>query len=578
MFPRVTWVALALGVWSGLAASPGRPSSLTLSVYATAGDVLAHLAPPEKREATLAQLHRLRVERVFLEGRRGDEYVPPAMLAEVRDFLAGHGIASAGGIATVPGVRFGVRQNEGLGWLNWEAEATQRDVARFFTENAAVFDVLIVDDFFCTGDTSPASVVARGARSWSEYRRDLLVSLIPSLIVGPARDQRPDVRLILKFPQWYDRFHLFGYDPERMPAFFDQVWVGTEVRNPHTRRMGFVPPTEGYMNFRWLHSLCGEKTTGAWFDHIECTAENFADQAFQSVLAGARELTLFRLGDLVAGHPGDALLERRLPELLDLAARVRAALPRGAAFYKPPHSDADDNHYLADYLGVLGLPVLPVAHWPEDAAVVILGAQAAADPAVESRLHRHLAAGRLAVVTPAFLRRAGAGAQQLAGVTVGTVAAPAEVSRVRVRGTEVSLTQPLEVDGALTLHGARARLAGTTAEGTAPVLTAHRAGRGRLLVLNLRTFDEADLRAAGEWLLCPKPLGWTVLPARVADELRRPLLAPLKTRLSAPAGVALYLFRDAACLYNFHDSEVAVRWQGRPVTLPPHSPCWVESR
>ena len=46
------------------------------------------------------------------------------------------------------------------------------------------------------------------------------------------------VRLIIKFPQWYDRFHLFGYDPPRMAEAFDKVWVGTEVRNPLTRRGG----------------------------------------------------------------------------------------------------------------------------------------------------------------------------------------------------------------------------------------------------------------------------------------------------------------------------------------------------
>ncbi len=297
---RVTGLALAALLRLSGAAAPTTPAALpapsapalTLSVYATATDVLQHLAPPTVRTAALARLQALHVSRVFLEGRRGDEYVPPATLAEVRDFLAAHGLASAGGVATVPGAGFGVRQNEGLGWLNWEAEKTRRDVARFFTENAAVFDTLIVDDFFCTGDTSPVSEAARGARSWAAYRRDLLVSLIEPLMLGPARAQRPDVRLILKFPQWYDRFHLFGYDPERMAGPFDPVWVGTEVRNPHTRRMGYVQPTEGYVNFRWLRALGGEKTTGAWFDHIECTAENFTDQAFQSVLAGARELTL----------------------------------------------------------------------------------------------------------------------------------------------------------------------------------------------------------------------------------------------------------------------------------------------
>jgi hypothetical protein len=227
---------------------------------------------------------------------------------------------------------------------------------------------------------------------------------------------------------------------------------------------------------------------------------------------------------------------------------------------------------------MLGLPVLPAAHWPGDAPVVLLGAQAAADPEVVARLQTHLAAGRLALVTPAFLRRAGPAAQRLAGVEVGRAATPAEVGQVRWRGHTVALARPLEVDATVAGRGARVRLEGSGADGAVPILTERRAGRGRLLVWNLRTFDEADLRAAGEWLLCPKPLGWTELPAPVADALRRPLLAPLAARLSAPAGVGLYLFEDAVVLYNFHEVPQRVRFNGRALDLPPHAPCWLGRR
>src|SRR3972149_9715944 len=178
--------------------------------------------------------------------------VPSDTLRVVGDYFVERGVEVSGGIATVPGASFGVRQNERLGWLNYEAEKTQRDMAQFFAENAAVFDELIIDDFYCTADTSPESQQARGGRSWGQYRQDLLVSLLERMIVQPARGARPTVRLIQKYPQWYDRFQMFGYDPARMPAAFDRIWVGTEVRNPKTRRMGFVQPTEGYFNYRWL--------------------------------------------------------------------------------------------------------------------------------------------------------------------------------------------------------------------------------------------------------------------------------------------------------------------------------------
>lgn len=51
----------------------------------------------------------------------------------------------------------------------------------------------------------------------------------------------------------------------------------------------------------------------------------------------------------------------------------------------------------------------------------------------------------------------------------------------------------------------------------------------------------------------------------VADELRRILLAPLGIHFSAPTSVALYLFGDSACLYNFLDRPVSARLNGKPL-------------
>ncbi|MBI4324603.1 MAG: hypothetical protein HY674_05000 [Chloroflexi bacterium] len=548
--------------------------ALRLSVYATAGDVQRHLATDEGRETAARILQRLKVSRVFLEGRRGDEYVSPDTLAAVRDFFAARGLRVSGGIATVPGQRFGTRQNEALGWLNWENAKTRQDIAGFFTENAPLFDELIVDDFFCTADTSPESERARGSRPWSEYRRDLLVSLIEPLMAQPARAAKPAVRLIVKFPQWYDRFHLFGYDPPRMAAPFDQVWVGTEVRNPKTRRMGFVQPTEGYMNFRWLASIAGEKVVGAWFDHIECSAQNFIDQAYGSVLAGAQELTLFRLGDVLEGHPGDALLASRWPELRVLAARVCSQRRRGIAFYKPPGSDAEENLYLMDYLGMIGLPILPVAQYPASDRVAILAVPAAADPEILDRMRRHVRRGTTLVLTPAFVRRAGPAAAKLAGVEVGSASEPATATKARVGNATFPLPVPFDLDGGLKAAGSRVIVSAGVDGKLVPLLTTRRAGGGHVLVLNVRTFSEQDYRQAGEWLLAPKALGFPEIPQELADALRQTLLEPLGVCLESPAGVAFCLFDDARCLYNFREQPINVRLDGQDFELGANQLRW----
>ena len=567
-----TFALLAMLVGATLPA--GGEDGLRVSAYATAGDVLRYLVTAPDREAVAQTCARLRVARVFLEGRRGDEYVPPTLLAEARDFLAAKGIEVAGGIATVPGASFGKRQNGALTWLNWEDVKTRRDMAGFFTENAPVFHELIVDDMFCTADTSPDSERARGSRSWSVYRRDLLNSSIQPLIVAPARAARPSVRLILKFPQWYDRFHLFGYDPARMMASFDQIWVGTEVRDPRTRRMGYVQPTEGYMNFRWLAANGGDKVVGAWFDHIECSGQNFLDQAYGSVLAGARELTLFHLGDLMEGHPGDALLASRLPELIDLEKRLRGQRRDGIAYYKPAGGDGDENLYLMDYLGMLGLPILPAAGYPEGARVVFLGVQAAADPEMDGHLSRHLRRGGTVVMTPAFVRRAGSAAGHWAGVKASPVSQPSYANTVEMGRRAIPLTAPLEVDSSLAADGCQVLIAARSAGGVIPVLTSHRSGGGRVLVLNVRTFSETDFRQSGEWLLAPKPLGWSQLPQSVADRVREAMLDPLGIRFQAPAAVSLCLFAEGCCLYNFLDQPVEVRLDGARLRLGANQCLW----
>ncbi|MCC6819309.1 MAG: hypothetical protein IT579_01130 [Verrucomicrobia subdivision 3 bacterium] len=551
------------------------PDDLQVSVYCTAGEVQQILATPDGKERVLRAVQPLKVSRLFLEGRRGDEYVPPVQLRELRDFFAAQGIQCSGGIATVPGEKFGVRQTGGLAWLNWESPKTPGDVAEFFRQNAPIFDQIIVDDFFCTGDVSPESERARGGRSWGDYRQDLLVSLIEPMIVQPTLAANPRTQLILKFPQWYDRFHLFGYDPARMPERFEQVWVGTEVRDPNTPRWGYLQPTEGYMNFRWLSSVAGKKVRGAWFDHIECSAQNFVDQAYESVLAGARDLTLFHLGDLLTPHPGDKLLAERMPELQKLADRLRGKTPRGIAFYKPPGAESAENMYLADYLGMIGLPILPVAQYPKEAKVAFLPVQAAGDGQLLDQMHRHLKRGATLVVTPALLRTLGPAAAKLAGVSVGANCEPATAEAVDIAGNTTTLDAPLELDAAMQADAGEVLMTAALPDRKVPFLTRKAVGRGELLVLNVRTFSEQDFRDTGEWLLAPKRRGLPTVPQTLADAIRARLLPPLRVDFQSPSGVQLVLYGKEAWVYSFCDDSVRVRFGRRAFELPAHQLVWL---
>ncbi|MBL9138182.1 MAG: hypothetical protein JNK85_20100, partial [Verrucomicrobiales bacterium] len=264
------------------------------------------------------------------------------------------------------------------------------------------------------------------------------------------------------------------------------------------------------------------------------------------------------------------------PELRRLSASVRSHRVRGIPYYKPPGSDPGENLYLMDYLAMAGWPIVPVAEFPSRASSLVLAAPAAADPTILDQLESALKSGAVVTVTPAFIRMAGPRAFSLAGLMsppVGSAGTTLEV-RLRWHGKTLRLNAPLDIDTSVSPDDARTSLAGVSDSHSVPVLTTRRVGRGRLQVLNLRTFSEQDFRDAGEWLLAPRQLGIATLPAPVANVLRRDALDPIGARFEAPAGVALHLFEGAACLYNFHTNSVAVRWNRSSIQLPAHGWRW----
>jgi hypothetical protein len=570
---KAFWLGMVAAAFA-LGGCAAAQEPLRMSVYATAGDVQQNLMTPEGRERVAAALKDLNITGIFLEGRRGDSYVSPEQMKPVRDFFLARGFRVSGGIATVPGREWGTRQNGPYGWLNYQSAKTQRQIAEFFRENAGVFDEIIIDDFYCSEDTSPESDKARGARDWGQYRRDLLVGLLPSMVFEPARAVRPDVKLIIKYPQWYDRFHLFGYEPARMSAPFNRVWVGTEVRNPKTQRMGYVQPFESFVNFRWIAAVAGSKVYGAWFDHIECTARNFVDQAWQSTLAGAGELTLFNLGNVVKGHPGHALLRADWPTLVEMSAKVRTQQLGGIAYYKPVNSTSEDNMWLMDNLGMIGLPVVPVAQYPSASRVAILGVQASADPKLMVKMKQHLARGATLVLTPALLRKLGRAGEELAIAGVSPTPRADTITDVVLAGGPVKLPVPLEVDLGLASPRNNVSLWAASGGRKVPYLVTRKYRRGAVIVWNVRTFSEADYEKTKERLLAPAKLGLPEMPRALADDLRKRFMAPLGVTLSAPAGVAYYLFGTSQCLYNFNDHAVDVVLNGKPVKLAANAVIW----
>jgi hypothetical protein len=192
-------------------------------------------------------------------------------------------------------------------------------------------------------------------------------------------------------------------------------------------------------------------------------------------------------------------------------------------------------------------------------------------------MQRHLKRGATLVLTPALIRALGPSVSKVAGVQAGPSSAPAAATGFRITGRRLTLENAVELDASVQADGCESLVLATMGGQTVPFLTTKTVGRGRVLVLNVRTFTEQDFRAIGEWLLTPRDLGFPNISPELADAIRKNLLAPLRVDFHGPAGVALVLFDNAACVYSFRDDGVQIQLGGKQIELPAHRWLWVKS-
>ena len=94
--------------------------------------------------------------------------------------------------------------------------------------------------------------------------------------------------------------------------------------------------------------------------------EQYVEQARQTVLGGARESLLFAYGSVKRGlGPRDIeALRTNVPELLAVAREVSRRPIVGVAAYKPPNSHPERETRVFDFIGMMGLPLVPCHVFP----------------------------------------------------------------------------------------------------------------------------------------------------------------------------------------------------------------------
>jgi len=383
-------------VFAALILVPRGLRAIDWSTLFTAQDVRDHLSTEQGRAEALEFCRKLGISKVYVEAFR-DGYQPEAQTLETaRDFFRRAGLRVSGCVTTTgigkPSTGWGVA----VCYTNRRNQQRLESVFRFA---AGLFDEIIIDDFFFTDCQCSECAAAKGAMSWPQYRQKLMLEMARERVLGPARQVNPKVKIILKFPQWYDSFQDRGYMVDRETELFDRIWVGTELRDPSSDEWGHTQQYLGFFIYRWLREVAGEKTGGGWFDPFGTNPVFYLDQALVTVLAGAPEVFLFHYGALISpqyqGQSEALAAHRKDYEELSRWTGDWKGIPA----YKPISSEAGNEPHLFDQIGMLAIPLAPTGHFPGQARVALFTLHSLQDVEFVPKLAGFLSSGGTALVS-----------------------------------------------------------------------------------------------------------------------------------------------------------------------------------
>ena len=439
--------ALAAETPAAPAAPPGHYKNFAVAIYIPAA-VVKTFAEPGRLESEYKRLSaQLKFDKVYIETHRDRDVVDEALIETVKKFFVEHGVRIAGGITfTDKPVNFVYNS---FCYTNPDDRAFTKHVAEL---TARHFDEIILDDFTFVTTKRPSDVAAKGNRSWTDFRLELMNDVTRNLIVGAAKAVNPKARVVIKYPNWYEHFQAMGFDLDQGPRIFDGIYTGTETRDPNGTDQ-YLQQYESYEIMRYFENVAPGRNGGGWVDTFGTRyVDRYAEQLWDTMFAKAREITLFfwegiqepvQLGNRGAWQsmptsfdsramlkhvePGTSAAEAASPlwaraagYALEQADAIVGSLgkPIGVASYRPPHGLGED--FLHNYLGMMGIPVELYPTFPENAPVVLLTEDAKADPAIVDRIKNQLNHGRTVIITSGlYAALQGRGIEDLVELQVG---------------------------------------------------------------------------------------------------------------------------------------------------------------
>jgi len=388
--------------------------ALKLSAWFTAQNINDLLSNTSGLDSAVVWCKDHGVTKVYLEAFGRGDYANRKTLLNAKTRFLSEGLAVASGVTTSG---FG-KNAVGNGWNGAQCYTnikTQQELQRIFEYAASLFDEIIIDDWFFTQCQCDECIRAKGEESWPRYYGDLMVKMSRERIMKPTHAVNPKVKVIIKFPQWYDNFHLRGYEVAREPQIFDGIWCGTESRNfDDDKGDGFEIGYNAFFNMRWLGSL--GSVGGGWFDADKTAVSYFLEQARHTVLGGGKEIILWCYGRMqnktnnygpIRGTPAADMtaLSNDLPGLKKLALIVGDKPLKGVHLLKPANSEPFEEEWVCSFLGNLGIPFVPASNIDEQAVSAVFPVHALKDTGFVGALSRMLTKGTPVVITDGLAKR-----------------------------------------------------------------------------------------------------------------------------------------------------------------------------
>jgi len=570
--------ALTLAPATALAASNGTPpasrgrgyTNLSIAVYFRYQEVQSTPESLAQFAASWAEVEKqVKVDKVYLETTRNRQLATEAAVTAMKKFFQDRGIKVSAGLGLT------VQESAGFQSFCYSTPA-DRDQVKAMTEfTARHFDEIILDDFYFTNCKCERCIAAKGDKSWTRFRTEQMDAVSQDLIIGPAKAVNPRVRIIIKYPNWYESFQGLGYDLAMQPKLFDAIYTGTETRNAEFGQR--LQSYQSYLQTQYFNNIKPGGNQGGWIDGGGDA--RYAEQFWDTFFAKVPEIMLFNSMQIMRGLRGSetdpnatlAQLMAPIPQpdgstyTPDMVARTagysaelldrflgKLGKPIGVATYKPCNSVGEA--YLPNYLGMVGVPIDLVPDFPARASTILLTAASRYDKDLVAKTKKFVQAGGRAVATTGLVEALGDhGFQDIAEIEVTghRVLAKRFGGGFGVGRGAAATDTPAEPELNIVLPQMRhfendawpALQFTTVASGYAMVISAAY-GRGTFYVLAIPD-DFADLYR---------------LPQTVLNQMRSLLGRDLFVSLDAPDHVSLFAYDNRTFIVqNFRAQPVSTR-------------------